>query len=349
MHRTPRPLIHCAALLLVALLSSGNHAAAEDLPYATGRSSVEIEGLQVELNLPAEMSQENLAALVIILHGAGGTATGMAGTLHEWGANGYVVCAPKSKGQVWTTSDVAAVLRIGAHLKSALPIDPKRVHVIGFSNGGWNLPPLAFDEDLRPCSATWVASGCKVSKVPKWAAAGMGVLALAGSNDGNARSARDTVKILDGKVRSVGVRLQPGLGHEWPRKLMPYFKWWMDAMDGRFVPGVDMNFDWGDSLDKALTSLSGRKKGGVIVYAFQASDADDPVAKALQNQHLLEKLRLTAPLGGYGHKYLSASYILVARKRTMVMTPLKDGRLQRRRLFPVGIPSSSQGNVRRVR
>ena len=69
----------------------------------------------------------------------------------------------------------------------------------------------------------------------------------------------------------------------------------------------------------------------------------------LQNQRLLEKLRLTAPLGGYGHKYLSASYILVARKRTMVMTPLKDGRLQRRRLFPVGIPSSSQGNVRRVR
>jgi SAM-dependent methyltransferase len=68
----------------------------------------------------------------------------------------------------------------------------------------------------------------------------------------------------------------------------------------------------------------------------------------LQNLRLLEKLRLTGTAGGYGYKYLSAAYILVARKRTVIMTPLKEGYLKRRRLFPVGIPSSSQGNVRRV-
>jgi SAM-dependent methyltransferase len=69
----------------------------------------------------------------------------------------------------------------------------------------------------------------------------------------------------------------------------------------------------------------------------------------VQNVRLLEKLRITGSPGDeYGRKYLSAAYILVARKRTIVMTPVKEGPLERRRLFPVGIPSSSQGNVRRV-
>ena len=68
----------------------------------------------------------------------------------------------------------------------------------------------------------------------------------------------------------------------------------------------------------------------------------------IQNRRLLEKLHLHGPSAGYGRKYLSASYILVARKRTFVMTPLNELHRRRRRLFPVGIPSSSQGNVRRV-
>jgi len=68
----------------------------------------------------------------------------------------------------------------------------------------------------------------------------------------------------------------------------------------------------------------------------------------VQNRRLLEKLHLHGPSIGYGRKYLSASYILVARKRTVVMTPLNALLRRRRSLFPVGIPSSSQGNVRRV-
>lgn len=68
----------------------------------------------------------------------------------------------------------------------------------------------------------------------------------------------------------------------------------------------------------------------------------------LQSRRLLEKMHLHGPSSGYGRKYLSASYILVARKRTVVMTPLSNLQRRRRHLFPVGIPSSSQGNVRRV-
>ena len=68
----------------------------------------------------------------------------------------------------------------------------------------------------------------------------------------------------------------------------------------------------------------------------------------IKNRRLLERMRLHGSSTGYGRKYLSASYILVARKRTIVMTPLNALSRRRRRLFPVGLPSSSQGNVRRV-
>jgi len=69
----------------------------------------------------------------------------------------------------------------------------------------------------------------------------------------------------------------------------------------------------------------------------------------VQNMRLLEKMQFLEPASGQGSKLLSAAYILVARKRTTIMTPLKSTHARRRRLFPVGIPSSSQGTVRRAR
>ena len=68
----------------------------------------------------------------------------------------------------------------------------------------------------------------------------------------------------------------------------------------------------------------------------------------VQNIRLLEKLHMLEPASGQGRQLLSAAYILVARKRTTIITPIKPLR-SRRRLFPVGIPSSSQGRVRRAR
>lgn len=135
--------------------------------YPEGSSVQEIEGLQVSLVVPRAAEDGAKASLLIVLHGAGGTATGMAGSFAGWAKDGYVVCAPKSKGQVWEKDDLDRALRIAAHVKNVLPIDPDRVHVVGFSNGGWNLHPLAFDDDLHPCSATWMAAGFRGGSVPK--------------------------------------------------------------------------------------------------------------------------------------------------------------------------------------
>lgn len=66
----------------------------------------------------------------------------------------------------------------------------------------------------------------------------------------------------------------------------------------------------------------------------------------VQNQRMLEKLQILEPASGHGQMLLSAGYILLAQKRSAVLTPLKAG-VTRRRLFPVGIPGPTQGNVRR--
>ncbi len=68
----------------------------------------------------------------------------------------------------------------------------------------------------------------------------------------------------------------------------------------------------------------------------------------VQNTRLLEQLQFLEPRTARGRMLLAGSYILVARKRTLVMTAIKAGHATSRQLFPVGIPSSSQRNLRRA-
>jgi poly(3-hydroxybutyrate) depolymerase len=283
--RASRSLPTLAVVAFAALLAAGSARSDEAAwPYPPGTSDHEIVGLRTWLVVPEALHREKPASLVVVLHGNGGTGSGMAGSLREWADDGYVVCAPKSTGLGWVTPDVQRVLRIAAHLKSALPIDARRVHVVGFSNGGWNLAPLAFDDALRPCSATWVAAGFQGGSVPNWAKEGLAAIALAGSKDGNADAARATVPALQGKVRSVEARFQEGLDHAWPTELVPYLHWWMNVQEGRFTPGDDRSFDWGSDLPAALKSLEGKKRGGVFVFAFDPADAESADARSLQHE-----------------------------------------------------------------
>jgi len=267
------------ALLLGLLL--GSAALADGLPYPAGRSEQDIEGSRTALLLPDDLGPEKPASLVLLLHGAGDNGPNLAHVLREWPAQGYVVCAPSATEGTWDDRDLDTVRRIAAHLLQVLPIDRERIHCVGFSNGGWNLGPIAFDDDLKPLSATWVAAGFRGGKVPRWARK-MGVLALAGAEDPNAGAARETVTQLRDKVRAVEVRLQDGLGHKWPDTFTPYLLWWMGVQEGRFTPGDDRNFDWGDDAAAALEALKGQKKGGVLVYLWSEDDAEKPEAKELQ-------------------------------------------------------------------
>jgi len=271
--------------LLFGLLLALPAARAEDLPYPPGTSTQEIEGLQTVLVLPSDLSAEKPASFIVVLHGAGGTASGMAGSFAPCAQEGYVVCAPQARDQTWEVEDLKRTLRIAAHLKEVLPIDPKKVHVVGFSNGGWNLHTIAFDDDLHPCTATWIAAGFKGGQVPKWAKTDLAAIAMAGSLDPNCDAARKTVDVLEDKVRHVEFRMQEGLDHKFPRELEGYHHWWLGAMEGRLKPGDDQSFEWTTDLDAAVASQAGQKKGGVLVWLYTQEDGPDgEVARILQHE-----------------------------------------------------------------
>jgi predicted esterase len=258
--------------------------------YPEGRSVHTIEGAETALLVPQGLSPERPGSLVILLHGNGDSGPGIVDALGAWEKEGYVVCAPTATGGNWDPEDLRIAKAIAIRLMKSLAIDRRKVHAVGFSNGGWNVDAIAFDEDLKPASATWIAAGFRGGAVGKWAKKGLGALALAGADDKNADAAVKTVDLLRDKVRSVEVRLQKGLGHEWPREHDAYLLWWMGAMEGRFEPGKDLNFAWADDLDAALAELKPRKKGGVLVYAWSPDDTAKPEAKALQNEVLMDPL-----------------------------------------------------------
>lgn len=276
------------ALLSVVLAWAGT-ALADELPYPTGRSVQQIEGTETALLIPDGLSPEKPGSFVILLHGAGDNGPNLIGALRAWMEQGYVVCAPSATGGTWDKGDLAVTKRIALHLMKVLPVDPKRVHAIGFSNGGWNLAPIAFDDDLRPCSACWIAAGFNGGKIGRWAKKGLGALALAGADDPNAGAARQTVPLLKEKVRSVEVRLQAGLAHKWPREHDKYHLWWAGAMEGRFDPDTDMNFAWGDDLDAAIAALKGKKRGGIFIYFHAPQDKEKPEARRLQNEVFMDQ------------------------------------------------------------
>jgi predicted esterase len=274
--------------LAVALLAS---TAAPDAaaPFPAGTSSQSLEGLTCSIVMPDEFDVSKEHSLIVVLHGAGGTETGMAASLAHLAKDDFVVVAPKSKGQTWDASDLEAVRRIVANLKKSLHAGERRLHACGFSNGGWNLAPVAFDESLRFQSACWVAAGFKGGKVPKHAKKEMGVLALAGGDDGNRDAAEATPKLLGDKVRSAEVRIQPGLGHAWPEKLVPYYSWWLGVQEGRFTPGVCAAFEWKESPQAALDAGAAAKTGS-FVWWFSSAAQSDEKAKAFQNDGLREAL-----------------------------------------------------------
>ncbi|MGB5338215.1 MAG: methyltransferase domain-containing protein [Gammaproteobacteria bacterium] len=121
----------------------------------------------------------------------------------------------------------------------------------------------------------------------------------------------------------------------------PYGPWGLRRM---FTPGHG-SMPW----DSHFLGLS-RIKDWLGLLGFDTLESHYLFQRPpVQNMRLLEKLRLLETGSGHGRQLLSAAYILVARKRTTIITPVKPLRSRRSRLFPVGIPSSSQGNVRHVR
>lgn len=273
-------------LFLMAVASAQEGGAAAGSVFPVGKSDQQFETLKFSLDVPKELSEMKQGSLVILLHGMGGKAKRFMTVLNGWVGQDFILCAPQATGRTWNAADLNVVERLGAHLLKTMPIDRNRVHVMGFSNGGWNLPRLASSDVLKPRSAVYVGSGFQGAAPPKWAAKHQGVLAVAGTLDPNAGAARKTPRLLAGKVRSAEAKFQPNLGHKWPTQLNPYMLWWMCVQEGRFRYGESLVFDWTGNLEIAVANMEGRKKAGILVYLYD-SRIDDQKKAAQQIEHQL--------------------------------------------------------------
>jgi predicted esterase len=271
-------------MLMVLFLVAPVFAQDGELPYPKGSTEQEHSGLKFKLVIPDDYDAAKEWSLIVILHGAGGSHENMALSLGPLVKDGFIVCAPKSPGPTWDGREVADVRKIVKHLLEVLNIGEKRLHGVGFSNGGWNLAPLVFAEELPFVSGMWMAAGYDGGKVPKRAKKEFGAIALAGEQDPNAKFAKGTVDKLFEKVRNVEYHLQPDLGHKWTRKLEPYYWWWVKVMDGRYTPGDDMSFTWGTDVEAAKSKMAADKMGGFVWFYSETDDAESEQAKRVQNE-----------------------------------------------------------------
>ncbi len=281
------------AILLLALLVLGGptpptHAdgpkKAWPWPYASGASTPKINGLGTTLYVPRTLTPNADASLLIVLHGARAKASRLVTFFRYWPTKNYVVCAPQARGPVWTPADLQRVRGIVKTLQAKLPISSDKLHVAGFSNGASNLYAIAFAEDMKARSGTWVGGGLsRTVPIPAWAKTRFGALLMAGENDGALRYVRQSVPLLRGKVRSVEFHVEPDIGHTWPSSQLEYHLWWMGVQEGRFEPGADMNFDWYDDLAEALDEVKQGEAKGVLFYLYDSeADKTSAAARALQ-------------------------------------------------------------------
>jgi hypothetical protein len=285
-------------LSLLPVLASP--AAAEDRPSA-GRSTRHIAGLRVEFLVPTDAQLKEGASLLVILHGMGGEAANMVGIGQPMLEKGFVTVAPKSTGPGWTKPDVDVVRRIAKEVIGLFEVPLHRRHCAGFSNGGYNLTPLAFDPDLHFRSACWIASSFSGGKPPRWAKNEMACLGLVGSEDGARASAIKITSMLGKKVKFVDYRVQRGLGHQLPREYVPWWFYVCEVMEGRFTPGDQRSYEWTEELATAKRLMAARKRGGfVYVYDPDAKDEEREATKRVQNEVLFDRV-----VGHYGRQLLA--------------------------------------------
>ena len=94
------------------------------------------------LYVPASYSATGPAALVLMLHGAGGSARGALRPFRELADDaGLVLLAPESRGSTWDAirgsygADIAFIDRVLASVFDRVAIDPARLTIEGFSDG----------------------------------------------------------------------------------------------------------------------------------------------------------------------------------------------------------------------
>ena len=113
---------------------------------SSGEHVFTCEGLQVDARIPPQCQAPG-CGLILVLHGDTGSGLLMDAhvKMRELGAaNGYVVIAPSGPpwpgpqpGSTWTDAEDAKLVAMVNTFKTVFRVDPKKVHVTGFSRGAF--------------------------------------------------------------------------------------------------------------------------------------------------------------------------------------------------------------------
>jgi len=113
---------------------------------------------------PDKLPEEKLLGLIVWFHGMGGNEDGAGiaidATKRAKLADGYVVMGGKSKGAGWAPADDENVLKWIAWAKETYPIDNRRVHIMGHSNGGGMVKRFGWEhQDLFASISPYAGAG----------------------------------------------------------------------------------------------------------------------------------------------------------------------------------------------
>jgi predicted esterase len=157
-----------AALALLAALSLAG-AQAKDRPR-TGDFKDDYKDkagaliMHYRMMAPEKLPEEKTLGLIVWFHGMGGNEDGAGVAIDTTKrtklADQYVVMGGKSKGAGWAPADDENVLKWIAWAKETYPIDVRRVHIMGHSNGGGMVKRFGWDHlDLFASISPYAGAG----------------------------------------------------------------------------------------------------------------------------------------------------------------------------------------------
>jgi len=120
---------------------------------------------------PEKQPEQKHLGLIVWFHGMGGNEDGAGiaidGAKRTKLADQYVIMGGKSKGAGWAPADDENVLKWIAWAKETYPIDPRRVHIMGHSNGGAMSQRFGWEhQDLLASSSPYAGAGGRVFSAP---------------------------------------------------------------------------------------------------------------------------------------------------------------------------------------
>jgi hypothetical protein len=298
-----------AALVLgIVLAAAPSPAAAEEpappapAPPAPAEPTIEtLHGLPVHLLVPKPKPEEGYS-LLVYFHGAVGSGKDAVTLLAPFAGRGFILAGPTSKQGEWTVPEMESVRAVARTLAERFQVPRERRHVAGFWSGAAGVPTVAFDEALGCRTATWIDGGWGGGSVAKWAKEELNGLFLTGAREGPSRveAHRKAASLLGDRVlRSLAHEApqEPGLGRsrkedpEFPVSLVPFWGYFMECMEGRFTPGRDLSFEWGEDLEQARAAMAERKTGGLVyVYAEKPDGPESERTRTLQNEVLFDRV-----------------------------------------------------------